>query len=244
MSLDTLFRKDRTSFSILIDPEKSSSEAFSHLLELLPDNTPDVILIGGSSIIEEDVSELITRIKDYTSTPIVLFPGGPDQLAPEADGLLLCSLISGRNPEYLIGKHVDSAHVIQALNIPVWPIGYILVDGYKTSSTSFFTQTKPIDPSNIALITRTALAGQLLGMKAIYLEAGSGARAPVPREVITSVTQTIDCPLIVGGGLRSCRNIEMVVEAGADMVVIGTALEKSPELLSSFLKSCKSFQMV
>lgn len=211
--------------AILIDPDKiglSLSERVTKLSTL--ELSPDLVLLGGSTGVI-DSETVFDQARDL-GLPVWLFPGNENQLSPRAKRLLLPILISGRNPQLLIGKHVESARRIKALDIPVTPMGYILIDGGNIPSVQKVSETEPLSPTDIETIVSTAIAGELLGQKAIYLEAGSGAVHPVPPEVIAAVRKEINATLIVGGGLRSRQAIENAFTAGADIVVIGTALEQ------------------
>ena len=225
---------DRPKLAILIDPDKTGLHSYAELLKLLSFHSPDVILVGGSSEISEDIGIIVEEIRSHSTAPIYLFPAGRDQLCDSADGLLLSTLISGRNAEFLIGKHVDAAHQIKSLNIPVLPIGYMLVGNYD-SSASRLTFTTPIPDDDMKLIVNTALAGQLLGLGAIYMEAGSGALQPISNKTIRLVKETINCPLFVGGGIRNTEQLQEVLSSGADLAVVGTALEQNPHLLPSMI---------
>lgn len=210
--------------AILIDPDKqglSLSERVAKLGAL--GLSPDLVLLGGSTGVLD--SETAFDQARALGLPVWLFPGNEYQLSPRAERLLLPVLISGRNPQLLIGKHVEAARKIQALDMPVTPMGYILIDGGNIPSVQKVSETEPLPPTDIETIVSTAIAGELLGQQAIYLEAGSGALHPVPTAVIAAVRKAISATLIVGGGLRSRQAINEAFAAGADIVVIGTALE-------------------
>lgn len=210
--------------AILIDPDKqglSLSERVAKLGAL--GLSPDLVLLGGSTGVLD--SETVFDQARALGLPVWLFPGNEYQLSPRAERLLLPVLISGRNPQLLIGKHVEAARKIQALDMPVTPMGYILIDGGNIPSVQKVSETEPLPPTDIETIVSTAIAGELLGQQAIYLEAGSGALHPVPTAVIAAVRKAISATLIVGGGLRSRQAINEAFAAGADIVVIGTALE-------------------
>ena len=213
--------------AVLIDPEKVSDKT-GRLIDLMSVSPPDFVLVGGSTGSATDA--LILRLKESVKAPVVLFPGNVSQLSAKADAIMFLSLISGRNPEYLIGSHVKAATLIKNSSLKVIPVGYMLIDGGTTSAVQRVSGTEPIDSSNIELIKSTALAGQYLGLSHIYLEAGSGALHRVPDAVIRAVRNTISIPLIVGGGLRSRADLDAVASAGADIAVVGNALEESPEL--------------
>lgn len=237
MLFESLFRKDRAVLAVLIDPDKTDTEQFKTLLSLLPVHCPDLILIGGSGPVNKDVSTLVDEIRSKTHAPIVLFPGSPEQLSANADGLFLCSLISGRNPEFLIGRHVKHAFEIASLEIAVWPVGYVLLEGHRASSTSQFTHTTPLSINDRRTILQTAVAGELLGMKAIYLEAGSGADHAIAPEIVSLVSEAVQIPVIVGGGIQNKSDVSKALTSGASMVVIGTALEENPLQLPMFIET-------
>ncbi len=214
--------------TILIDPEKFDlSDAFAKAyIQKLPLGTTH-IFVGGSTQVEDKTSATIILLKKYTSLPIILFPGDHSQLTHEADGVLFLSLLSGRNPKYLIEQQVQAAPLLKKLDMEVIPTAYILINGGKETAVQRVSQTEPIDQIDIELIKNTALAGQFLGFKCIYLEAGSGAIEPVNSQIIAQLKPLINIPLIVGGGIRSPKEIEAAFQAGADMVVVGTAIENN-----------------
>jgi putative glycerol-1-phosphate prenyltransferase len=221
--------------AVLIDPDKCTNEHLQTLLPLLKEHTPNFIFVGGSQL-KISFSNLIETFKKEINIPVVLFPGDVTQFSPNADALLFISLISGRNAEYLISQHVNAAIPIKKSGLEVIPTGYILIDGAKKSAVEYISNTQPIprDKNDIALAT--ALAGELLGMKTIYLEAGSGANMPVPLEMIQHVKSQISVPLIVGGGIKNNAQLQAAYRAGADLVVIGNVLETEPEKIEEFLK--------
>lgn len=211
--------------AILIDPDKQRPSLSERLAKLSALGlSPNLVLLGGSTGVIDSES-VFDQARDL-GLPVWLFPGNEYQLSPRADRLLLPVLISGRNPQLLIGKHVEAARKIRALDIPVMPMGYILIDGGTIPSVQRVSETEPLLREDIETIVSTAIAGELLGQQAIYLEAGSGALHPVPPKVIAAVRKEINATLIVGGGLRSRQAIEDAFAAGADIVVIGTALEQ------------------
>lgn len=210
--------------AILIDPEKPSVSLTERMNKLHSLGFyPNLVLLGGSTGTLD--SESVFDEADHWGLPVWLFPGNENQLTARAKGLFLPVLISGRNAEMLIGKHVAAARRIQSLSIPVRPMSYILIDGGKTTSVQRISKTQPLDPKDVETIVSTALAGEQLGHVVTYLEAGSGALHHVPLSVIAAVREAVQTTLIVGGGLRSKEAIEAVLAAGADIVVIGNALE-------------------
>lgn len=218
--------QDKRLLAILIDPDKFVVEyAFAKAyLQKLPSQTTH-IFVGGSTDPENSTEIVVKTLKQHTHIPIILFPGNYTQITPEADGILFLSLLSGRNPEYLIGQQVKGARKTLESNLEVIPTGYILIDGGKETAVQRISETLPLDQNDIDAIVNTALAGEYLGKKCIYLEAGSGAIQPVATPIITAVRKAINIPLIVGGGIRSRQTMEEAYRAGATMVVIGTAFE-------------------
>lgn len=215
--------------AVLIDPEKVNLNT-GRLIDLMSINPPDFVLVGGST--GSAMESVINTIKSKVKAPVVLFPGNVSQISEAADALMFISLISGRNPEYLIGSHIKAASKLRETTLTIVPVGYILIDGGKHSAVERVSGTEPIPSSNIEQIQDTALAGQLLGMQYIYLEAGSGALNRVPDNVIKAVKRNISIPLIVGGGIKSTDSFKEVELAGADIAVIGNALESNPDFYS------------
>lgn len=231
--------------AILIDPEKcNSADQVKRLTERLSDKRlyvdgvyhgPAMILVGGST--GTDSQWLVQQLKQTLSIPIVLFPGNAEQFTPEADYLLYLSLLSGDNPEYLVGQQIRSARAIHESGIRVIPTGYILIDGGRETSTMRVTHTRPIPADDIDRIVNTAIAAQLMGKQAVYLEAGSGAIRPVSTDIIAAVRQELSITLIVGGGIRTPEAMRAAYEAGADIVVIGNHLEAHPDELIRFCEA-------
>ncbi len=213
-------------FAVLIDPEKISLKNVSGFMDKVNRSIATHIFVGGSTVDENQTDIIIKEIKKATSLPVVLFPGDITQISNKADALLFLSLISGRNAEYLISKHVKAVAKLRNTNLEVIPTGYILIENGKQTSVERVTETKPLSRSNLNQIIDTARAGELLGMKLIYLEAGSGALEPITPEIISAVKKEINIPLIVGGGIRSINQLEKAYISGADLVVIGTAFEE------------------
>ena len=211
--------------AILLDPDKMVRETISELVKKICDSPATHIFIGGSRVFSNDIDALIIEIKHNCKLPIILFPGNPSQISNEADGILFLSLISGRNPDFLIEHQVEAAPMLKKSKLEIIPTGYILIDSGNQTAVAKVSQTKPMDRNNAAKILATAQAGELLGKKLIYLEAGSGADLSVPAQVIKLVSENIEIPLIVGGGITSKTGIQNAYKAGADMVVIGTAFE-------------------
>ena len=214
--------------AILIDPEKVSIEEVLILSDKIKASPATHIFVGGSTFSGSNLDQLIAILKKETQLPFLIFPGHPSQISNEADGILFLSLLSGRNPEYLIEHHINSVEALEKSNLEIIPTAYLLIDGGKETAVQRVSQTKPIEQNNIELAYKTAKAGEFLGKKLIYLEAGSGANQHVSLEMIRFISQNIHIPLIVGGGIRSMKTIQEIYDAGADLVVIGTAFENNP----------------
>lgn len=211
--------------AILLDPDKLNSTELEQLCSKINSSPATHIFVGGSIVANGETELLVFELKKHISLPILLFPGNVNQVTNEADGILLLSLLSGRNPEFLIEQHVKAAPLLQKSNLEIIPTGYILIDGGIETAVQKVSKTLPIPQSDIDLTVHTALAGQYTGKKLIYLEAGSGANKSVELKTISSVANAINIPLIVGGGIRSKNKIEAAFKAGVDLVVIGTAFE-------------------
>lgn len=215
--------------ALLIDPDKFSED--SELLKVVIMHPPDIILVGGSLITAGNVDGCVRILRQYLDIPIVLFPGSQNQFTDKVDALLFLSLISGRNADLLIGQHVQAAPRIAASGVEVIPTGYILIDGGVPTSVSYMSQTAPIPGNKPEIAATTALAGALLGLRCIYLDAGSGALTSVSDEIIALVRGKINVPLMVGGGIRSAEKVLCAFKAGADIVVVGTIAEERPQFL-------------
>ncbi len=231
--IQTATHSGKKLFAVLIDPDKCVGEALTRFVELAEEAQPDFILIGGS-LTTESTDRAIASIKAVCRIPVVLFPGSASQFSPKADALLYLSLISGRNADFLIGQHVVSAPFIRHSGIETISTGYILVESGSTTSVEYMSNTRPIPREKTDIAVATAIAGELLGNRLVYLEAGSGAQQPVPTQMISAVRKNINVPLIVGGGLRTETDVQAALSAGADMIVVGNILEKSPELMKVF----------
>lgn len=219
--------------AVLIDPDKINAQTLSLTLANATRAKANIVMVGGS-LVDGDTDAAVRLVKEQTHIPVVLFPGNAMHFAPSADAIFLLSLISGRNPDFLIGNHVHVAGALKRSGIEVIPVGYMLIDGGVATSVQYMSNTMPIPSAKIDIAVATALAGEQLGLKAIYLEAGSGAANPVPHELIAAVCRNVTIPVIVGGGIRSAKQLQAAYQAGATMVVVGNALEKNPELLLEF----------
>lgn len=210
--------------AILIDPDKFNSSETKSFLKKLPKKTTH-LFVGGSTVANGETEATVKALKAETKLPIFLFPGDHSQITPFADALLFLTLLSGRNAEYLVGQQIKSISKLKDSSLEIISTGYILIDGGNDSAVSKVTNTEPLPQENIENIVHTALAGQFMGAKLIYLEAGSGAKFPVKPEIISEVKKAINIPLIVGGGIKTEAQKNTAYEAGADMVVMGTAFE-------------------
>ena len=224
-----MFSSNEKQLAILIDPGKYGVDCLVNLLQIMQQKPPHYILVGGSTT-SSSMDETINLIRQYLDVPVILFPGNASQFTPKADALMYLSLISGRNPDYLIGQHVLSSISIKKSGLKVVPVGYMLIESGRMTSVEYISNTKPIPSNKSEIAVCTAVAGELLGMQSIYLEAGSGADRPVPAEMIKAVKKNISIPLIVGGGIRTVEALKNAYASGADVVVVGNILEEKPEL--------------
>jgi phosphoglycerol geranylgeranyltransferase len=225
--------RGKKSIAVLIDPDKIGDAAqLEPLLRLADENCVDYFFVGGSLVTTTNLADVVKTIKDNVSIPVVLFPGSALQIDASADAILFLSLISGRNPDLLIGQHVVAAPILKSNKLEILPTGYILINSGKTTSVAYISNTTPIPEDKYSLAACTAMAGEMLGLKLIYLDAGSGAEREVNKKMINAVRKSVDVPLIVGGGLNTPEKAMQSLEAGADLIVIGNALEKSPKLLT------------
>ena len=226
--------------AVLIDPD--FEQGLSKTVDICNRTQVDYIFVGGSLVTEGNTDRCVATIKQLTDIPVLLFPGSTMQLTERADALLLLSLISGRNPDLLIGKHVESAPFIKKSGLEVIPTGYMLVDGGKITSVQYISNTLPIPADKPDIAMATALAGELLGLQLIYMDAGSGAATPINEEIISRVKKHVSIPVIVGGGIRSTKHAVAAWNAGADVVVIGNAVEKDKTLIEELSEAASEWQ--
>lgn len=218
-------QKGNKLLAVLLDPDKLEVALVEETITKINESNATHIFVGGSIVANGKTEAIVIEIKKYTTLPIVLFPGDKCQITNEADAILFLSLISGRNPEFLIEQQVQSASLLKHTNLEIIPTGYILIDGGVVTAVQKVSNTLPIPQEDIGLVENTALAGEYSGKQLIYLEAGSGAKIPVHTTIIKQVKNKLNIPLIVGGGIRSSQQLNSAYEAGADLVVIGTAFE-------------------
>jgi len=237
-------RHRKKCLALLIDPDNTSRGHLEKLKTSIDQCQVDFIFVGGSLLQENNLDFCLAFVKENFQVPSVLFPGDVFQINPRADGILFLSLISGRNPELLIGKHVIAAPYIRRSRLEVIPTGYILVDGGRPTTVSYMSQTAPIPQDKPDIAGSTASAGELLGLRVIYLDAGSGARDPVSAAMIRQVKKDTDIPLIVGGGIRSGEQARVMCEAGADILVVGNAIEKDPSRILEISAAVTSFNEI
>ncbi len=227
-------------FAVLIDPDKVRMDNMQQVIDQATEAQVDYFFIGGSLIVNNMLDHCLESIKEKCDIPMVLFPGNSFQLSYKADALLFLSLISGRNAELLIGKHVVTAPYLRVSPLEILSTGYMLIDGGVSTTVSYISNTQPIPANKPDVAMCTALAGQMLGLKMIYMDAGSGAATPINTDMIEAVSSTIDIPLIVGGGISTPEKALENVQAGADVVVVGNALEKDPSLLKDIAQAIHS----
>jgi phosphoglycerol geranylgeranyltransferase len=230
---ETFCDRSKKKLAILIDPDKKQTEAeFHSFISKVNALKPDFIFVGGSTVSSEDFNECFQQLKDtVNSIPLIIFPGGYHQISSNADGILFLSLLSGRNPDFLIGHQVQSAHLLKKMDIETIPTAYLLIDGGKVSSVSYVSQTTPIPNDQTTIAVNTAIAGEMMGFKTIFMDAGSGALRHVPFEMIAAVKKNIDVPLIIGGGIKTIKTVDNCFRAGADIIVIGNKIEEDSDFL-------------
>ena len=223
--------------AILLDPDKIVWEVLDSLIVKINQSPATHVFVGGSQVKSTVLDDLIIRIKQDCILPIVLFPGHPSQISNHADGILFLSLLSGRNPDYLIEHQVKAAPILKQTQLEIIPTAYLLIESGSETAVERISKTSPLDRDNLDLVLATALAGEMLGNKLIYLEAGSGAKKAVPLEMIELVAQNTNIPLIVGGGIVDLQGIQNAYQSGADLVVIGTAFENNIDFFNSSINS-------
>jgi len=221
----------KKAFAVLIDPDKLNEERLAQTIDIAVNAKVDYFFVGGSLVVTDTLDKMVATIKKQCSIPVILFPGSPDQITAKADALLYLSLISGRNAELLIGHHVVSAPFIRQSGLEIIPVGYMLIDGGSPTTVSYISNTNPIPSNKNDIAICTAMAGEMLGLQLIYMDAGSGAQKAIPTEMIKEVAKHISAPLIIGGGITTAEKAIENCIAGADIIVIGNAVEKNPTLI-------------
>lgn len=226
-------------FAVLVDPDKMTSVQCSTLVRACNEARVDFLFAGGSLVVSSGMERMVEQLKAETDIPVVLFPGSAMQISSNADAILFLSLISGRNPELLIGRHVEAAPMLRESGLEIIPTGYMLVESGRLTTALYMSGTMPIPSTKPDVAACTALAGQMLGLRAIYLDAGSGALQPVSPEMITAVSDAVNLPVIVGGGIRTPEAAVSACKAGADIVVVGNAIEEQPTLIRSIAQAIR-----
>jgi len=237
-------KRGRKSFAVLIDPDKVDSSKIDQLTRLAVDAEVDYLLVGGSLVISNHLDEVVQRIKKNCNIPVILFPGTPSQVSRFADGLLYLSLISGRNAELLIGQHVISAPFVRQSGLEIISTGYMVIDGGAPTTVSYISNATPVPADKNEIAMCTAMAGEMLGMKLIYMDAGSGAKRAISEEMISMVSKCIEAPLVIGGGIRDPEKAYLNCKAGADLIVAGNAIEKNHSLIKEMSAAIHSIPIV
>lgn len=239
-SLSEKKKLGKKSFAVLVDPDKVNAPALDDLIELSVAAEVDYFLVGGSLVISNYMDECVQHIKKHCPIPVIIFPGSPAQVSKYADALLYLSLISGRNAEFLIGQHVVSAPLVRQSGLEIIPTGYIVVDGGAPTTVSYISNAAPVphDKDDIAMCT--AMAGEMLGLKLIYMDSGSGAKRAIGESMIETVAANIEVPIIVGGGIREPEKAYRNCRAGADVIVVGNAIEQDASLIKEMSEAVHS----
>ena len=239
-SLTERKRQGKRSFAVLIDPDKVNDNEMQQLIDIAISAKVDYFLVGGSLVISNYLDECLQFIKRSCNIPAILFPGSPSQVSKYADALLYLSLISGRNPELLIGQHVVSAPFVKQSGLEIMSTGYMVIDGGAPTTVSYISNAAPLPADKNEIAMCTAMAGEMLGMKLIYMDAGSGAKRPITESMIEKVAGCISVPLIVGGGIKEPEKAYLNCKAGADLIVVGNAIEKDSNLIAEMAAAVHS----
>ena len=230
----------KKAFAVLIDPDKINAQSLAQTIEMAVKSKVDYFFVGGSLVVTDTLDTVVASIKKQCNIPVILFPGSPDQITPKADALLYLSLISGRNAELLIGQHVISAPFVKKSGLEIISVGYMLIDGGSPTTVSYISNSNPIPANKNDIALCTAMAGEMLGQKLIYMDAGSGAQKAIPTEMIAKVSAHIQIPLVVGGGITTPEKAKQNCIAGADIIVVGNAVEKDPTLIQAIAEAIHS----
>lgn len=234
----------KKSFGLLIDPDNVNEEKIDKLMPLAIDAAVDYFLVGGSLVISDYLDDCVRSIKRSCDIPVLLFPGNNTQVSKYADALLYLSLISGRNPDLLIGQHVISAPSVKKSGIEIISTGYMVIDGGAPTTVSYISNATPLPADKVDIAMCTAMAGEMLGLKLIYMDAGSGAKTPITESMIRRVSSNIEVPLIIGGGIKDPEKAYLNCKAGADMIIIGNAIEKDSSLIREMAEAIHSVSLV
>jgi len=223
--------KKKKQFAVLIDPDKTNKKKLGNIIQRVQSGKVDYFFIGGSLLTDNNFEECINQIKNESNIPVIIFPGNVLQISSKADAILFLSLISGRNPEMLIGRHVISAPILKRTTLDIIPTAYMIIDSGKPTTAMYMSNSLPIPADKPDIAMCTAMAGEMLGLKIIYLDAGSGADKTIPEIMILKVRQNISVPLIVGGGIKTAVQAKTCFDAGADLIVVGNAIEENNHLI-------------
>ena len=234
-------KANKKSFALLIDPDKQDLTQLLIIINKAEKSKVDYFFVGGSLLTYDSLDTCLKTIKNNSTIPVVLFPGNAMQVNDKADGILFLSLISGRNAEMLIGKQVITAPILKQSSLEVLSTGYILVDSGKPTTASYMSNTTPIPADKDTVSACTAMAGEMLGLKLIFMDGGSGAKNPISSKMIATVSKSIDAPLIIGGGINSGEKALVNCKAGADIIVVGNAIEKNEDLISEISSAVHQF---
>ncbi len=241
MNIIDLFQKPKKQLAVLIDPDKLSEDQLTKTAKIAQQSGVDFFFVGGSLMTNDMLFHCVRTLKENSSIPVVLFPGNSYQISRNADAMLFLSLISGRNPDMLIGMHVLSAPYIKLAGLETISTGYMLIDSGKPTSVTYMSNSFPIPNDKNDIAACTAMAGEMLGMRAIFMDAGSGAMTTVPEKMVSFVKGSIGVPLIIGGGIKTPEKAHSILSAGADIIVVGNRFEEDPSLISSFTQVVAAF---
>ncbi|MEE2700249.1 MAG: geranylgeranylglyceryl/heptaprenylglyceryl phosphate synthase [Bacteroidota bacterium] len=230
----------KKSFALLIDPDKQNKNQLISIIEKAEQSKTEYFFVGGSLLTNDSLDACLSTLKEHSDIPVVLFPGNAMQVNEKADGILFLSLISGRNAEMLIGKQVITAPILKQSSLEVLPTGYMLIDSGKPTTVSYMSNTTPIPSDKNEVASCTAMAGEMLGLNLIFMDGGSGAKNPITEKMIATVSTSIDLPLIIGGGIDSGEKAIANCKAGADIIVVGNAIEKDENLITEIATAIHS----
>jgi putative glycerol-1-phosphate prenyltransferase len=234
-------KSNKKSFALLIDPDKQDKQKLLYIIEKANNASIDYFFVGGSLLTNDSLDLCLNTLKERSPIPIVLFPGNAMQVNDKADGILFLSLISGRNADMLIGKQVITAPLLKQSSLEVLPTGYILIDSGQPTTVSYMSNTTPIPANKATVAACTAMAGEMLGLRLMFLDGGSGAKNPISEEMIKSVRESVNVPLIVGGGISSGKKAIANCKAGADVIVVGNAIEKNGDLIQEIANAIHNY---
>ncbi len=241
MNLYSSLSESKKKFAVLVDPDKYDGKRLIDLVTLAGESMVSYFFVGGSLLSNGNLGETIRVIKDYSDIPVIIFPGDEMQIDPQADAILLLSLISGRNPDLLIGKHVIAAPYLKKSGLEILPTGYMLIDSGRSTTALYMSNSLPIPRDKDDIAISTAMAGEMLGLRLIYMDGGSGAQNSIPSSMIEKVKENIHVPLIIGGGIRTPHLAAEQFKAGADVIVVGNAIEDDQSLLKKIAEVTYSF---